>query len=785
MTFAFGLGAGLKALSAARMGLQTAGHNVANVNTPGYSRQRILQSAAFPFMTGTGFQIGAGVEVDDIQRLVDEGIERRLRLQTSLQARASLELARWQEIEGMFNEPDAGLSKRLSGLFGRIDKLRTDPGDRSLRGGVVQAARGLADDFNLLASRLTDLQESTFAEVRSLVRDLNAKAARVAELNAEIVAIESQRAQANDLRDARERIVKEIAELADVRAIPRGGAIDLVVGGRLVVSGARSAELSARLDEDGTTSVVTGRDGDELTVSQGKIGGLLAQQSRTAAGLREQLDQLARNLALEMNRIHTTGVPRGGPFQELKSFYGGTDSNGDGNFGNELFSQSGLPFDVVKGDLWVTVTDRASGDIERTRIAIDPDAMTIESLAAKLSEIDNLSATVDPNGRLRITATAGHGFDFSNKLDPAPDTFGSFGGAAPSIASNAKGPFDLSSALSSGSASFTVTVDGTARTVSLTTADFKNVSSVTAEELAAAINADVGAWTTAAAVGDRLVIRSDSTGKLATLSLTDGPGSPLAAIGMPVGSTRNGQDAAVEVKVFGKYEGKENGELVFVAEKDGQIGVTEGLTIGVYDHNGSKLASLDVGRGSYSPGDKIEVTDGIEVSFGPGSVSATHNDVFSVETLADSDTSDVLVALGLNSFFHGNDAASLQVNEDLEKNHDLLAAGSSGAAGDSDNLSRMMDLRQAKISGLEDRSFEDYYGGLVGEIGFETASAKATLQARDRLFTHLKAQRQQVSGVNIDEEMVDMVRYQQAFEAASRFINVVNELSRTLLDLAR
>ncbi len=89
-----GLSAGLRALTAARLGIETAGQNVANANTPGYTRQQVLQSASLPFTFGNNLQIGTGVEVSDIRRLSDAGLERRLRTQLAAYGSAEVDFYR-------------------------------------------------------------------------------------------------------------------------------------------------------------------------------------------------------------------------------------------------------------------------------------------------------------------------------------------------------------------------------------------------------------------------------------------------------------------------------------------------------------------------------------------------------------------------------------------------------------------------------------------------------------------------------------------------------------------
>lgn len=780
MPFMLGLGAGLKALSAARLGMQTAGQNIANANTIGYSRQRVLFSAAHPFQLGNGLQIGTGVELAAIDRIVDAGLERRIRLQAALTAGAEVDERRWAEIEGIFDEPNAGIGAQLEDLFGKLGRLQSNPADRGLRGGAVQAGQTLADGLNLLARRLGEMRTSTAGEVRGLVQRVNQDAKAIADLNVQIMSLEANQSDANDLRDTRERLVKEVSELLEVQVVERStGSVDLLMDGNLLVSGARAVPLTL-LEHAQGSELRLGGSLAPFAPRGGRIGALLRHQDGETPGLLADVDALAHNLALEFNRLHTTGVPRRGPFQSLTSQYAGADADRDGRYDDELLASGGFPFTVQNGELWVTVTNRQSGDLERTRIAVDPQQTTLGDLAAALDAIDNLGATVDPSGRLRITADAGYGFDFGNRLDTQPNSFGAFGGAHPSLGSAGGGPFALTVP-----ATFAVNINGTPHTVTLDPADFQDATQASVPELVAAINADLGAAGTAKEIGGRLVIRSNSAGATATLSLTDGANTPLVALGLPIGLTRTGQTNGVDVEIAGQYTGSGNGQFTFVPDGDGQIGVTQGLTVGVFDQDGRRVATLDVGRGNYAPGDWLTVADGIQVKFGPGSISATGRDVFAVDALADSDSSDLLVALGLNSFFHGSTAADLEVNAALLDDPDLFAAGLTSAQGDGANVGRMLELRKSELGSLSSSTFEAYYASIVGELGFASEAAKGTLQSQEQLAAALDRQREAVSGVDIDAEMVDIARHQQAFEAAARFLTTVNEMTSVLLSIGR
>ncbi|MBM3973682.1 MAG: flagellar hook-associated protein FlgK [Planctomycetes bacterium] len=788
MTFGFGLDAGLRALQAARYGMQTAGNNVANANTAGYTRQRVELAAAYPFGVGGTMQIGAGVDIRSITRLVDEGIERRIQLQMGMVGAAQVDLSRMREIEGILGDPEGGLSASLTDLFGALDQLRTDPGDRALRGGLVQAGGALSQEFRMMASRLSDLSGTTFDEVRGLVRQVNDRAAVIASLNQQITAAEATGASANDLRDTRAQQVKELGKLIDVRALERAnGSLDLLVGGHQLVAGDRTTALAVGKDAADSTKLLVGKADASASLKGGRIGALLAQEKAGVPGLQSRIDQLARNTILEWNRAHTTGMPASGPLRSLTSAYGAQDNDGDGNRGDELLSQAGLPFDISKGELYVNVTDIATGAIERTRIAIDPATMSLDDLATALNDIPNLTATVDPTGRLRLNAADRYGFDFSPRLDTAPDTRGTFGGMQPVLGSSQPGPYDLSDqtfplslVVNNGSAAGT-----TSTTVMIAATAFQDVENATADELATAINRQLDPNGTALVVGGRLVLQGSQNGSVATLSLASGtgPGDLLAALGLPT-TTAIGRDAALEVTIGGAYTGAANQQFTFVPEGNGTIGMTQDLRMRVLDKEGNLVTTIDVGAG-YEPGESIAVADGITVAFGAGQISGSQGQVFAVDALADSDTTDVLVALGLNSFFLGTSAADIAVNPELVANADRVAAGISAAAGDAGNLARLATLRDVDLDGLDGTSIEDFWSDLVGEVGFDVAAAGTALASQEALMAQLNAERESISGVNIDEEMVDMMRFQQSYEAAARFLAVAQEMTDTLINLGR
>jgi flagellar hook-associated protein 1 FlgK len=215
---------------------------------------------------------------------------------------------------------------------------------------------------------------------------------------------------------------------------------------------------------------------------------------------------------------------------------------------------------------------------------------------------------------------------------------------------------------------------------------------------------------------------------------------------------------------------------------DGAIGTTQGLVIGVYDANGAKITDLQVGAG-YQPGTELEVADGVKVAFGFGQVSATDHDLFQVEVIADSDTARALPALGLNNFFDGLDASSIAVRDDLLADPDRLAASRSGAVGDAGNLLRMIAVESQGLASLGGASLNERFSEIVGEVGFELQSSSDAHDAEQVTLSTLETRRERISGVNPDEELVEMIEQQQAYAAAAQYLRVINDITSELINL--
>ncbi|MEZ5977548.1 MAG: flagellar hook-associated protein FlgK [Planctomycetota bacterium] len=779
-----GLSTGLQALLSAQSALDTVGNNIANANTPGYSRQRVNLTQGLT-IARRNLLIGSGVVAKDLTRITDTLLNTRIASQLSVVGKFEAQFERASEIQAVFGDlQGVGVGQMLESFFDEISSLATDPADKVRRTSVVQSAEVLAARFNEVTTGLAEAQASTKGQAKAVVTQINDLATRIADLNSKIAELESGQVTANALRDERDLVVSQLSELVDVQAKDHGiSGVRVHVGGALLVDGATTLPIELKEKDDGKLVVAPKGSSIPLNGISGKLGALLGHGPGFVDGLQKGLDDVAHQLILEVNREHTTGVPGNGPFKKLVGAVPLQLALPGGVLLAQTLEDSGLPFDVTEGGLTVNVHDLASGAIEKHKIEVGPE-MKVAELVGALNDIPKLQAHIDDTGHFVISAEPGAAFDFSTRLVPNPDENGVFGGASASFGTSLGEPFalaagqtlDLSTTTGGITTNYVYTVDPN---------DFANVGEATAEELAAALESDpaFGAAGLRAVVEDgHVFVQTTSEGP--TESITLNGGTAAASLGLTglVGQTVLGNDDAVGITFSGAYTGATDDTFTFVPNGDGVIGTTPGLSVDVIDGQGQVVASLDVGDG-YVPGTPIVFGDGLSISFGLGELSATAGDRFSIDAEADSDTSDVLVALGLNTFFTGTDASDIAVRSEIAKDPGLLASSKTGSTGDNGTLLAILDAQSKAIAELDGQSIGERYSEIVADVGFEVSAVEASASSARAVLTSLQDRRDSVAGVNVDEELVQMIRFEQSYQAASRYIAALSDLENSLLQL--
>jgi len=147
------------------------------------------------------------------------------------------------------------------------------------------------------------------------------------------------------------------------------------------------------------------------------------------------------------------------------------------------------------------------------------------------------------------------------------------------------------------------------------------------------------------------------------------------------------------------------------------------------------------------------------------------------------DSSNVLAALGINTFFAGQDASDIQVNTLVADSPDLVAAATQNLPGDGSNAGRIAALRDTTSEELDGMSLLDFYGRTVADLAVTSSAATSGAEAADAIQTSLMAQRESISGVSLDEEAIQLTKYERAFQGAARYVATVDQLIAEILAL--
>lgn len=308
-----------RALSVTQNQLQNTSHNIANVNTPGYSRQRVETSTLPPEFSGAGF-LGKGVKQDTVIRITDEFLQQQLVEQEGQLGSSTTQASVLSQIERLFDESEVtGASKELAAFYGALGDLASSDTPRAPneRLALVEGAKKLTDTFQRLDRQLRSQQQGLDLEIRGSVDQINSLTTQIADLNQKIAA-EDIFAPANDLRDRRDLLIRELSQKVDVRTFEQtNGMFDVYIGGRFnVVGGTNSTDLGVAPDalnpfSPGFASVILDPQGVAADITSGigggDLGGLIQGRDVLVGDAIRALDTVAFNLAQSVNTQHQLG----------------------------------------------------------------------------------------------------------------------------------------------------------------------------------------------------------------------------------------------------------------------------------------------------------------------------------------------------------------------------------------------------------------------------------------------------------------------------------------------
>lgn len=320
----------LQSLLANQGAIETTSNNIANVNTPGYSRQRPVLEETPPIQIG-GLNFGTGVQLKQIVSLRDSILDLRVNQETQQQGKLQGFLSPAQQIQSLFNETSgAGLQANLTAFFNSLSQLSTNPSDLNVRQSVLTAAQNLSTSFNQAATNLSNLQNSVNLDVTQLVNQINTLTAQIAAVNAQVSAAQSGNQNPGPFIDQRQQLLNQLSNLVDISEINAGnGSLTITTsGGAPLVVGGQSFQLSTQANgATGFQDVISQGTNITAQITGGQLAGQLQIRDQEIPSIQNSLDTLAFNLSSAVNTQHKLGFdlngnPGGNLFSPLASAAG-------------------------------------------------------------------------------------------------------------------------------------------------------------------------------------------------------------------------------------------------------------------------------------------------------------------------------------------------------------------------------------------------------------------------------------------------------------------------------
>ena len=416
----------LTALHSTQLRMATTSNNVSNANTEGYNRQRVNTAFRPSNPAGQGLRVGAGVEAQEVTRLVDrflieEEIDQSAKLgSTSMRA----DLA--SRLDSYFSETDGGgVSERINQFFRKVSDLSSNPEGEVERSQILSMGEELAKTLSDRDAQLYDYQQEIDGRISQKVKEINNLTTQIADLNLRITTIEAGGSgEALDLRDERENLVRDLSTKVGVSYYEDDdGAfnIQLKETGYSLVHKGESSDLSrsGKVTSGLTTFqglAVQDRVTEDITadVRTGELGAMLDMRDETIPELRGRLDSLTQQLVGQVNRVHAEGA--GLSYQDSATAeFSATDTTVEVR--DE--ANSGLAFgDMFQaGDLELAVHDKPSGNVEMVKVTFNGDE-TLDEIATEINNAvaaepgvaaGDLTASV-ATGKLQLNTAAGKDF---------------------------------------------------------------------------------------------------------------------------------------------------------------------------------------------------------------------------------------------------------------------------------------------------------------------------------------------------------------------------------------
>ncbi len=735
---------GLTGIQVAQLGLLTTEHNIANASTEGYNRQQTIQATNIAVLTGSGY-VGQGAHVQTISRMYSSFLSTQVNRTQTTSSELESYYSQITQIDNMLAAANSGVSTALQSFFSGIQDVAANPSELSARQALVSSAQALVARYQGLESRISDMYEAVNDQIVSSVATINSYSQQIAALNESIVIARSATNQEpNDLLDQRDQLVLELNKLVRVTTTENSdGTFNVYVGnGQQLVVGSQVMKLTAQPSAADPTKFVVGlatlggtQELPESLITGGSLGGLLTFRSEALDKAANDLGNNAASLALVYNAQNALG-------QDLLG-----QSAGDRNFVSDFFT-------ISQPKVYANTNNGGTATVYATfsEPSIDGVYSLTQDATGYLLTRQSDGKTWHGDDMVALGSLAWNeiGIDVSSASVPS-DVYG-----ADAIDGNFYTKLTGSDyrLYSNGPDDFTITRLSDNKQWS---GSLEDVSAAMESSEGFSLSVDAGAFAT----GDSFIIKPTAdVARNVAVSSSVAADVRLIAAAMPIRTSADGDNTG-------------NGTITAGSSVFG-FGDPEFPTSGVtltYD-------------GSTSPA--TLVVSGVPVGTSVSVTVGDSTDVYGVPN-TDTDGDGVNDAIGF-TYTSGATIAfagvSLAISGSLNTGDKFTVENNASGVADGRNALALGQLQAQNTMAGKTTSFQGAYAQLVSDVGNKTREIEVKSDAQTALLQQSTDARDSLSGVNLDEEAANLLRYQQAYQASAKMIEVGNKLFDVLLSAA-
>jgi flagellar hook-associated protein 1 FlgK len=831
----------LSGMRLAQAAMETASHNIANVNTPGYSRQRI-NLATLPSVGYSWGQMGLGVDANNIIRYHDQFLTRSLIMTGSTLGHDVALKNGLDNLELFFNESAGnGINQAMNDFFASFDQLADEANNKANREELIEVTQSLAKQLALRRADLDELRRDANKRIDDGVAEVNKLLSELASLNQEITAVEDPalNREANDLRDSRDELTRQLAEYMDIEFYedPQDGQWSITTSkGIPLVLKNRTFPLRTESDSDGNVTLRTSHNDywmEDITghVTGGAIGGYLEYRDVELKERYLQYDSFVDGLIFSLNDQHAQGAG-------LSLF---TDTTATTLVSNLAAIETAFPGEDNDVRLSSLVPHLASkepydpySDPDNIEVRfVKSDTVTSEFSSSVIFNDDpgrmkwEITITLPRDSQGNVTATARDLCQYINsERSPSPSDGVNY--LPPRTSSWKVGDFISAEGVMN---------QGDSGKIQFTGPSYPSEAGrfVSLER----------SLKYAAPQGAHLKLESEYAYLSTALTHTDNDiiftardkGAGGESIAIEYANDFSGTARSLEVSVVQEADGTKNIRVSLATDSQGNVITTAGdIVTAINAHAQARtLITAETPEGESGLGlvDSMEKTrldrsgyfqivtypEGGEPVFHKVTVDPedTLEDVIkqlgdipglrvesitnrhglnNLRIIADEgysygfagDSSGALAVLGLNTILTGSNGADAGVNQLLIDNRDYINAGridSNGVLyeGDNANALDMADVKDKRFSFYhqEQATLSSEFNSIYAGIGTSVQGATRDYEFTEGIYSQIQARQDALAGVNLDEELADVLRFQYMYQASSKMISTIDSMMETLL----